>query len=108
MKDWQYGGEQIEVKGHLLVRGAKEAVSRTEWGRRGYKVKEDIDPHSERTNAVGKYCEWVTYEVYREDQVELNAVRNRTPIPPRSISTLAAVWGLTGCPIRADFRKSLG
>ena len=63
-KDDEYGGEQINLKGHALVRNPKVAQSKTWWGEAGYSVKPGEQPHAQRT---GQY---VVYDVYRDDQVE--------------------------------------
>src|SRR6266404_1097013 len=63
-KDWEYGGEEITVKGRLLVRNPKEALSQTEWSKRGYRVRRDAQPHSYRYGFTGQRR--VTYDVYRD------------------------------------------
>ena len=60
-----YGGERLTLKGHSLTRNMKTAVSRTEWKRRGYVVKDREDPHATVTHG-----EYGPYDVFREDQVE--------------------------------------
>jgi hypothetical protein len=92
-KDWQYGGEQIELKGHRLAREPKEAISRPEWCRRGYRVKFDAEPHAYCTNSV--VGGWATYPVFRDDQVDLKHECKAAPAPPRLIPILKAVWGLS-------------
>lgn len=51
LQPWQYGGEQIIVKGRVFVRAPKEAHSKTEWARRGFLVRADAKPHCERSFA---------------------------------------------------------
>jgi hypothetical protein len=88
-KDWEYGGEEITVKGRLLVRNPKGALSQTEWSKRGYRVRNDAKPHSQRSFYSTERGH-LTYDVYREDQVEPK--RRVTPMPPKGIDILAAVW----------------
>lgn len=64
LKKDEYGGEQISLKGHTLVRNPKVAQSKTWWEAAGYSVKPGEQPHAQRT---GQY---VVYDVYRDDQVE--------------------------------------
>jgi hypothetical protein len=88
-KDWEYGGEEIIVKGRLLVRNPKEALSQTEWAKRGYRVRQDTQPHCYRAvHFIGRRS--VTYAVYRDDQVEPK--RQVSSTPSKLIDILAAVW----------------
>jgi hypothetical protein len=64
LKEHEYGGEQISLKGHTLVRNPKVAWSKTWWGEKGYTVKAGEQPHGQKAGEHG----W--YDVYREDQVE--------------------------------------
>ncbi len=59
LKPCEYGGEQIVLKGHTLVKNPKRARSKKEWGYKGYEVKPDEKPHA-------RFSWW---SVYREDQV---------------------------------------
>lgn len=59
LKPCEYGGEQIALKGHTLVKNPKRARSKKEWGYEGYEVKPDEKPHA-------RFSWW---GVYREDQV---------------------------------------
>jgi hypothetical protein len=86
-EDYHYGGEEIIVKGHLLVRNAKAAVSRTEWSKRGFRVGRDAIPHA-RCSVYSMNLGHLIYDVYREDQVE----PKRRAAPPKQIDILAAVW----------------
>lgn len=64
----EYGGERIELKGHILLRGAKRAKSKSEWEREGYCVKDGMTPHGQlHARAHGRSMH---YSVYRDDQVE--------------------------------------
>lgn len=63
------------LKGHRLIRGARVAVSKTEWKRRGYEIKAGEQPHGWLCHNMG--C-MVTYAVYRDDQVEQLVPRPRT------------------------------
>jgi hypothetical protein len=83
----EYGGEQTVVKGRTLVRNPEMAVSETEWGRRGFAVKPDAQPHAYLSGYSYYHSTW---PVYREDQVEPKKERNRTP--PKRIDVLVALW----------------
>ena len=62
----QYGGQQAVIKGQVLSRNPKEALSRTAWRRKGYRVLPDAEPHSVRFHPL-----WLReYSVYRRDQVQ--------------------------------------
>jgi hypothetical protein len=52
-KDWEYGGEEITVKGELLVKGAKEAISETAWRKHGMRIKRGPQPHATCFGRVG-------------------------------------------------------
>lgn len=65
----EYGGEKLRLKGHVLVRKTKKAVSATEWERRGYRVLPDQEPHCWLSGRVGGGAKSMTWAVYREDQV---------------------------------------
>ena len=41
-----YGGEEIVVKDHTLVRNAEEAVAMTVWRKRGFRPMKDVEPHA--------------------------------------------------------------
>lgn len=74
-KRWEYGGEETTVKGQVLFRNPKRAMSMTEWKRNGFEVKDDAVPLTWR---------WlrnvhVEYDVYTEHDVR--------PIPPRQAPT---------------------
>lgn len=87
-KPREYGGLQILVKNRLLVRNPKEAVSATEWSRRGYRVRRGEQPHAWVSGRFGgRHQEWA---VFRHDQVEPKCkVAQR---PATRIDILAAVW----------------
>jgi hypothetical protein len=88
-KKWEYGGEEITVKGRLLVRNPREAISKSAWSKQGFCVPRDAEPHSDRF----AYFEGGGnrhYPVYREDQVAPK--RQVSPTPPVQIDVLAAVW----------------
>lgn len=87
LKPWEYGSEQIIVKGRVFARDPKEAYSKTEWSRRGYSVLADVKPHCERRFAKRKTG---TYPIYRDDQVA--AKRKLNSKPAVVIDILAAVW----------------
>lgn len=59
LKPCEYGGEQIVLKGHTLVKNPKRARSKKEWGYKGYEVMPGEKPHA-------RFSWW---SVYREDQV---------------------------------------
>ena len=88
-KAWEYGGEEIAVKRRQLVRDPKEAYSRTEWSKRGRRVRRDAEPHCYRTAYI-EGRKTITYPVYREDQVEPK--RQISSTPPVLIDVLAALW----------------
>jgi hypothetical protein len=63
-----YGGEQVELKGHVLVRDPMEAYSATKWKRGGFVVRNNELSHAELHGRVGgKMSSWF---VFRYDQVE--------------------------------------
>jgi hypothetical protein len=74
-REWHYGGEQLIVKGHVLVRGAREALSRTTWEGLGFRVKPDAAPHTTRWSQVGSGAKTVAYPLFRADQVEATRCR---------------------------------
>jgi hypothetical protein len=86
----QYDGDRLLLKGHVLVRNAKVALSKTEWGRRGYRVGSGEQPHAIlAAHFNGSLKSW---PVYREDQVcKKRGVAN---IPPKEIPVLQAMWGI--------------
>ena len=72
-------------------RNTEDAVSATEWGRRGYRVRPGQEPHAWLSGRVGKGTgKKITWPVYRLDQVEPK--RTLTTRPPQAIDVLAAVW----------------
>jgi hypothetical protein len=88
-KDWEYGGARIKIKGRVLVHDPKQALSETQWSKRGYRTRRRVQPHayrSVRISGAGR----VVYEVYRDDQVEPK--RRYSVVPPVEIDLLAAVW----------------
>jgi hypothetical protein len=90
LREEQYAGDRLLLKGHMLVRHAKVAVSKTEWERRGYGVKDCEEPHAIiSAHFKGSLKSW---PVYREDQVAKN--KTVTLIPPREIPLLQALWGI--------------
>lgn len=70
LKDHEYGGEQMSLKGHMLARNPKVARSMTWWREAGFAIKPDERPHGQKFGEHG----W--YDVYRDDQVE--------QIPPKA------------------------
>jgi hypothetical protein len=68
IRDYQYGGTQINIKGHRLVKDPKEAISKTAWKEAGFQLKADQAniPHTQRHRTYPSM--W--YGVYRDDQVE--------------------------------------
>jgi hypothetical protein len=67
-----YGGLYVEVRGRLFVLGASEARSRTAWENSGYRVRDGEKPHATKSaRRIG------TWNVYREDQVEMTEERRR-------------------------------
>lgn len=68
-KPWHYGGEELHIKGRWLVRNPAEAVSKTEWAKRGYHVPEGTEPHAVRSLRI-RDAKRVEFAVYRQDQVE--------------------------------------
>lgn len=99
VRPYDYGGEQITVKGHRLVRNPQRAKSATEWGREGYVVAEGQKPHAERFTRAHKKAQW--YDVYRSDQVQPNPIRvtgapnlpNASPVPLEGLQRSASVDG---------------
>ena len=88
IKKDEYGGEQISLKGHSLVRNPKLAVSETEWGRRGYNIRNDAPPHALLCRSVNSHM--VTYYVYRDDQVVPK--KRYKHVAPKIVPILAALW----------------
>ena len=88
-KAWEYGGEEITVKGRLLVRNPHEALSRTEWSKRGFNVRKVAQPHCNRS-VYSTERGHISYEVYRKDQVEPK--RQVSYTPANLIDLLSAVW----------------
>ena len=83
-----YGGETILLKGHEMVRGAKEAVSRTEWGRRGYLVQRGATPHTHINLPL--WSDSAGWPVYRDDQVVPK--KSRVQHEAVEVPILRAVW----------------
>jgi hypothetical protein len=79
MKNYEYGGEQITVKGVFLGRHTHFAESATAWRRSGFKVISGSKPHALRSFRVGggSRLKSVTYAVYRHDQTF--AIKRRNP-----------------------------
>ncbi|MBY0279977.1 hypothetical protein K2Z84_31970 [Candidatus Binatia bacterium] len=80
----EYGGEQTWVRSRSgrvvrMLRRTERALSRTEWGRRGYHVLDEAVPHAEARGRVGgssgKAMRW---PVYRADQVRPRVASTRT------------------------------
>jgi len=93
LKPEEYGGERLRLKGHTLARNTEIAVSATEWGRRGFHVLRDQEPHCWLSGRVGsRRSKTITWAVYREDQVIPK--RKITLKPPEQIDVLAAVWAV--------------
>lgn len=60
----EYGGEEITVKGTVLVRNCEIARSRAEWRRQGFRVASDVTPHASiHVYRLGHH------DVFRRDQV---------------------------------------
>jgi hypothetical protein len=76
-RHYEYGGEEIVVKGKTLVRGAHVAQPSRSWRYAGRVVREDAQPHSYRGAANSTcYGDGIFYEypIFREDQtVELGS-----------------------------------
>jgi hypothetical protein len=78
------------LKGHILVRNTKIAVSKTAWERRGYRVKNGEVPHSILSaHFNGSMKSW---PVYCDDQVSKKKIISL--VPPREIPLLQALWGI--------------
>ncbi len=100
LNDYEYGGEQITVKGVPLGRHTQFASSATAWRGCGRKVISGSVPHAIRTCRVGGGSgkKSVTYAVYRLDQTVL--VQKRTqprplvayPLTPENV--LAAIFSI--------------
>jgi len=95
-QDWQYGGEEILIKGHLLVRNTEEAISRSAWRAKGFSVLKDAVPHAQVSGHVAGGEMGATYsktwDVFRSDQVK--PFTKPTPKPPKEVPILAAVWAI--------------
>ena len=85
-----YGGEEIVVKDHTLVRNAEEAVAMTVWRKRGFRPMKDVEPHARMKFYMYRRGGYLEFDVFRRDQVEPR--RRNKPIPPRPIPLAAAVW----------------
>lgn len=98
MSYYEYGGEQITVKGVLLGRHTEFAQSVTAWRRCGCKVISGSKPHAIRTCRVGGGArkKSVTYAVYRRDQTlsvqKRNPPRKTVAYPLTSQNVLAAIF----------------
>ena len=66
----EYGGERIVHKGTIMARGARSALSRTEWRKRGCTIKPHQEPHHWLWLDHEDIPMLVEYPVYRDDQVE--------------------------------------
>lgn len=89
----QYGGRQVEIKGHVLAKDPTIAVSRTEWLRRGFEVRpaQLAKAHGVMSGRVGEKQR--TWYVYRRNQVS----PKKAPRPVRApviVPILAAVWAV--------------
>ena len=51
-KEWEYGGQGVVVKGRLLVRDPKEALSKTAWWKRGFRPRAGVEPHCVRSRQL--------------------------------------------------------
>ncbi len=89
-KEWEYGGEEILVKNHRLVRNPEEAISETAWSKRGYRLKADAEPHCTRSVRSHSASTQLIYPVYRDDQVEPK--RQQNLMPAAIINILPALW----------------
>jgi hypothetical protein len=89
----EYGGEQIQIKGQVLAKNPKRAMSKTEWGEQGFRPKAGVEPHGMlHSHSHGRH---IKYPVYREDQVEPK--RRATRKPALEIPIIAAVWVVNRC-----------
>jgi len=72
----EYGGQEITVKGTVLVRNCEIARSRAEWQRQGFRVRQDATPHASiHVYRLGHH------DVFRRDQViPEKAQRVRQPV----------------------------
>ena len=66
-RPWHYGGEEITLKKHVLVRGAREALSQGAWESLGFRVKPQSQSH--RLSDFNGRVRWVDFPIYRADQV---------------------------------------
>ena len=89
-KDYEYGGEEITVKGKRLVKNPKEAISKTEWRKRGRAVKTGETPHAERYINSHGHAQY--YNVFREDQTR--KLRRTQDTEPILVDELAALFTL--------------
>jgi hypothetical protein len=88
--DCYYGGEQIQLKGHILVRHPKIAISKSAWLKLGFSVRPGEPAHATVSGRVGdKHRSWW---VYREDQVRPKRVFQ--PQAPQIIPILSALWAI--------------
>lgn len=87
-----YGGERLEIKGHTLVRNPNKAKSRTAWSQRGFRIKKGEEAHATVSHRVADGAKSVTYDVYRDDQVEPKKAVVKPK--PELIDVLLAVWGM--------------
>ncbi len=100
MADYEYGGEQIIVKGVLLGKNTQFAESETAWRRSGRKVMSGSKPHAIRTCRVGggSGAKSVTYAVYRHDQTHSvqrrSQPREAVAYPLTFQNVLAAVFAV--------------
>ncbi|MCC7542401.1 MAG: hypothetical protein IT379_39650 [Deltaproteobacteria bacterium] len=92
LRKGEYGGEQITLKGQLLARDPKAALSATAWGEKGCRVRDDAEPHATLTGHVGGAAGGKTrsWHVYRDDQVLPKAQRKHSPA--KTVDLLAALW----------------
>jgi len=60
-----YGGQELHIKGHHLIRDPERAISKTAWKAEGYRVLPDQPPHA----SVGGGGRFPAHDVYRRDQV---------------------------------------
>ena len=82
-----YGGEEIVLKSHTLIRNAVEAESMTEWGQKGFRPIKGVEPHA-RVRIHQYRRGYLEFDVYRNDQVEAK----RQSSPATTIPVLAALW----------------
>jgi hypothetical protein len=67
----EYGGVEIVLKGHRLVKDTSQALSRTAWRKKGRMVRDNESPHAVVSGRIGGGVKHISWDVYREDQTDL-------------------------------------